>query len=344
MYDDLGTVEEPVAISPREALDSAAALLAQQGYEVAQRTETSISVVRRKKEGFFGHSLRNLTVAVRTLPRGGVEIKLRGNDREGVQERRAEWSRWEEGLPKVGQDQQSHGQVAQAGLSSEPPGIGSEKARSDRREGTEAASVPSRIDEHERSTSSAPDEHETQTAPVGGYAEIHAASSEPGGWASVAPWSSEPPVAASKEGQPLTPRERASGSGDENEAKMESGMEKHAVRVGLKDGNVGETVSFTANLLGTARVNGGAEGGGMDYTFYRLPGGTFRVLVEYEDMAMLVPSDMDEAISRGQRNNYSYGRMTLEEMKAHPYNFGEVYEALMENHPETVRNRVRDID
>lgn len=125
---------------------------------------------------------------------------------------------------------------------------------------------------------------------------------------------------------------------------MESGTEKHTVQVGLKDGNVGETVAFTADLLGTAKVNGGVEGSGMDYTFYRLPDGTFRVLVEGEGIAMMVPSDMQEAISRGERNNFSYGRMTLEEMKAHSFNFGEVYEALMENHPETVRNIVRDID
>jgi hypothetical protein len=133
---------------------------------------------------------------------------------------------------------------------------------------------------------------------------------------------------------------------DEGEATMESGMEKQTVYVGsLDEGTtVGETVSFTANLLGTAHVNGGKEGGGMDYTFYRLRDGNFRVLVETEGIAMLVPSDMDEAISRGQRNNFNYGRMTLEEMKAHSYDFGPVYEQLMENHPDTVRNRVRDID
>lgn len=59
---------------------------------------------------------------------------------------------------------------------------------------------------------------------------------------------------------------------------------------------------------------------------------------------MLVPSDMDEALDRGQRNNYNYGRMTLEGMKEHEYNFGDVYDQLMENHPETVRNKVRDLD
>ena len=128
------------------------------------------------------------------------------------------------------------------------------------------------------------------------------------------------------------------------EARSGSGTKKHTVLVGQKDGTVGETVSFASDLLGTAKVNGGFEGGGLDYTFYRLPDGNFRVLVEGENIAMLVPSNMDDAISKGERNNFSYGRMTLEEMKAHPYNFGKAYEALMETHPETVRNRVRDID
>ncbi len=131
---------------------------------------------------------------------------------------------------------------------------------------------------------------------------------------------------------------------DGSKSRIESGTGKQTVRVGQKSGNVGETVSFAADLLGTAKVNGGFEGGGLDYTFYRLPDGNFRVLVEGQEIAMLVPSNMDEAISRGEHNNFSYGRMTLEEMKAHPYDFGNVYEALMETHPETVRNRIRDID
>jgi restriction system protein len=132
---------------------------------------------------------------------------------------------------------------------------------------------------------------------------------------------------------------------DVREDTMDSGAEKQTVKVGLEDGSVGETVSFTADLLGTAQVNGGADGGGMDYTYYRLPDGNFRVLVESGGITVLVPSDMEEAISRGQRSNYSYGRMTLEEMQAETtYKFGEIYAQLMENHPETGRNRVRDID
>ena len=129
---------------------------------------------------------------------------------------------------------------------------------------------------------------------------------------------------------------------DESECTMKGDAKKHAITVGI-GGTVGETVSFTAEHLGKVELNGGGQSGteqGVDYTFYRLPDGTFRVLVERGDTAMLIPSDMSEALSRGQRNNFSYGRMTLEEMKAHPFNFGPAYDALMENHPETVQNRV----
>lgn len=122
---------------------------------------------------------------------------------------------------------------------------------------------------------------------------------------------------------------------------MSNKIEKQNVRVGALDKNAGETVAFNAENLGTAAVNGGKEKeeeGGLDYTFYRLPDGKFRVLVEGENIAMLVPSNMDEAMERGQRNNFIYYRMTMEEMKAHEYDFGTVYEELMRNHPDTVRD------
>jgi len=128
---------------------------------------------------------------------------------------------------------------------------------------------------------------------------------------------------------------------------MEGNMKKHTVKVGSKDSTstVGETVSFTAERLGTALVDGGADDGGYNVTYYRLQDRTFRVLVEGQGIALLLPSNMVEAMQNGQRNNYSYGRMTLEEMKAEStYKLGEIYEKLMENHPETVQNRVRDLD
>ena len=126
---------------------------------------------------------------------------------------------------------------------------------------------------------------------------------------------------------------------------MGSGAEKQTVQVGKLDpaSTVGETVSFTAEIFG--KVDFSVDGDGYNSTYYRLPDGTFRVLLEYGNLALLFPSDMVEGMKRGQLNNYTYGRMTLEEIKAEAeYDIGKGYEALMKNHPETVRSRVRDID
>src|SRR5215217_3958522 len=64
----------------------------------------------------------------------------------------------------------------------------------------------------------------------------------------------------------------------------ESNMEKHTLTVG--SARMGETVRFTAEVLGTTHVNGGA-GGDLDVTFYQLPDHTYRVLMETEDASML---------------------------------------------------------
>ena len=173
MYEELGRVREPVALSPGEALSSAAALLVRQGYEVTQRTETALTVVRRQQEGMFGHSLPNLTVAVRPLPDGGLEIKLRGNDREGVQARQVELARWAEGLPKVGSGRQDREQGAAPGATS-------------------------------------PSSAEVQPKGLPSEAEVgpgvaRAAPDDVGGWAAAASWDRRPPVAAGKEDEGPTP-------------------------------------------------------------------------------------------------------------------------------------------
>src|SRR5215207_9862515 len=105
MSKELGSIKETVALSPREALDSAEALLTEQGYEVTERADASVTAVRRKRRRMFGHSLQNLTVTAVSQPEGGVRITLRGDDREGVRDRQVEWSGWAESLPKLGRDQ-----------------------------------------------------------------------------------------------------------------------------------------------------------------------------------------------------------------------------------------------
>ena len=121
---------------------------------------------------------------------------------------------------------------------------------------------------------------------------------------------------------------------------MESGMEKHTVYVGTD--RFGETVSFTAELLGTVRVNGGKEAeSGLDFSWYRLPDHTYRVLMDSGDVTMLQPSNMNEAWER--REPAEYGRWTLEEIQAEP-DYGQVFRELMKNHPEIKQRVVRDLD
>ena len=60
----------------------------------------------------FGHSLLNLIVVAQPRSEGGVQVTLKGNDKEGVQERQAEWAAWAEGLPKVSEVQE-HEQTGQ---------------------------------------------------------------------------------------------------------------------------------------------------------------------------------------------------------------------------------------
>ena len=44
----------------------------------------------------------NLAVVVYPQPGGGVLVKIRGNDQEGIRERQFEFAEWAEGLPKRG--------------------------------------------------------------------------------------------------------------------------------------------------------------------------------------------------------------------------------------------------
>jgi hypothetical protein len=121
MYGELASVRETVDLSQQEALDSAHAFLTQQGYRVAERTDASLTVMRTPPGD--EHAL-NLRITAEAQPDGGVWIRVRGNDREGVQERQAEWVEWSESLPKkVG------GETDERTKESEPP-IPSEPAQS----------------------------------------------------------------------------------------------------------------------------------------------------------------------------------------------------------------------
>jgi hypothetical protein len=100
MYGELAPIRETVDLSEREALDSAETFLTQLGYRPMQRTDNSLTVERRTPSDVSEGSVLNLTVLAMPQPEGGVQIKVRGNDRERVEERQAQWIEWSESLPK----------------------------------------------------------------------------------------------------------------------------------------------------------------------------------------------------------------------------------------------------
>lgn len=123
---------------------------------------------------------------------------------------------------------------------------------------------------------------------------------------------------------------------------VDSDMEKHTVSVGTD--RYGETVAFTANKLGTAKVNGGSESesdDGLDLTIYRLPDNTYRVLAVRGDIRLLEPSNFTEVFGTDQLAEY--WRWTYEEAAADE-TYGEMFTKFMEQHPEGRKREVRDLD
>jgi hypothetical protein len=99
MYGELATVRGIVDLSPQAALDESQAFLTRLGYATLRRTDTSLTVERRSAAD-AGQNVLKLTVETLPQPEGGVQIKIRGNDQEGVQARQAEWLEWSESLPE----------------------------------------------------------------------------------------------------------------------------------------------------------------------------------------------------------------------------------------------------
>ena len=100
MYGELASIREIVNLSSRETLDSGKEFLIRLGYDVLRETETSLTVGRpRPDEPEQG--LLNVTIEVQSQPEGGVRVRIRGNDREGITKWQADWREWAESLPKV---------------------------------------------------------------------------------------------------------------------------------------------------------------------------------------------------------------------------------------------------
>jgi hypothetical protein len=101
MYKELTSGEEVVDLSPSQALDRAEYFLVGQGYIVVQRTVTTLTAERESPEGAAGQEGTPKVVVIAVpQPDGGVRIKVRGNDSEGMQERQGLWKLWAENLPK----------------------------------------------------------------------------------------------------------------------------------------------------------------------------------------------------------------------------------------------------
>lgn len=101
MYEELTSGKENIDLSPPQALDRAELFLLGQGYVVAHRTATTLTVER---EGSRGPDRREgapkVVVIAVPQPDGGVRIKVRDNDCQSVHERQGLWKLWAENLPK----------------------------------------------------------------------------------------------------------------------------------------------------------------------------------------------------------------------------------------------------
>ena len=102
MYDELTSGDAVVDLSPSQALNRAESFLLGQGYVVVHRTLTTLMAERKGSEDPTGQGERVPKVVIVAVPEpdGGVNIKVEGDDREGVQERKGLWKLWAENLPK----------------------------------------------------------------------------------------------------------------------------------------------------------------------------------------------------------------------------------------------------
>ncbi len=101
MHQELASSREVVNLSPPRALDEAGRFLAGQSYAVLDRTATTLTAERKEPGGATQHERASKLIVIAVpQPDGGVRIKVRGSDQEGVLQRQAGWAEWMDGLPK----------------------------------------------------------------------------------------------------------------------------------------------------------------------------------------------------------------------------------------------------
>ena len=113
MQGDLASVRDTVDLSAPEVLDNALAFLTAQGYHTTERTDTSLTVERPDQSEGDESAQAHLTVLALPQPEGGVQVSVRGNDLDGMQERQSEWADWANCMPKRASSEQTPQQVEQ---------------------------------------------------------------------------------------------------------------------------------------------------------------------------------------------------------------------------------------
>ena len=108
MYGQIASIRGAVDLSPQESLDRTQSFLTQQGYTIVRRSDYALIAERPPLDTDVGHPLntdveqnkRYLMITALPMPHVGVHLRVRGNDRERVQEQQDAWTEWSEGLPK----------------------------------------------------------------------------------------------------------------------------------------------------------------------------------------------------------------------------------------------------
>ena len=98
MANELAAVSESIDLLPREVLDRAEAFLREQGYSVVHRMFTSLTTERTLPDAAGGQEKWTITILVLPERKGGLRLKVLGNDVDGMREQQAKWVEWSESL------------------------------------------------------------------------------------------------------------------------------------------------------------------------------------------------------------------------------------------------------
>jgi hypothetical protein len=100
MANELAAVRDSIDLLPKEVLDRAEIFLREQGYGVVHRMLTSLTAERTLPNFAGGQDKWTITILVLPQTKGGLRLKVLGNDIDGVREQQAHWVEWSESLPK----------------------------------------------------------------------------------------------------------------------------------------------------------------------------------------------------------------------------------------------------